>query len=46
MIGVLRAAEIEFGGHGALDLDEVRRPVAEGEHEAEAEDDADDRPER
>ena len=43
MIGVLRAGRDRVGGHGALDLDEVRRPVAEGQHEPEAEHDADDR---
>ena len=31
------------GRHGALHLDEVRRPVAEGQHESEAQGDADDR---
>ena len=34
------------GGHRALHLDEVGRPVAEGQHEAEPEHDADDRQDR
>ena len=46
MIGERRAAEMESGGHRALYLDEVRRPVAEGQHEPEAEHDADHRPHR
>ena len=33
--GVRRAADIEFGRHGALHHQEVRAPVAERQHEAE-----------
>ena len=41
-ISGVRCADGEvLGRERALDLGEVRRPVAEGEHEAEAEDDAD-----
>ena len=34
--GVRRAAFIDFGGHRALDDEEVRAPVAERQHEAQA----------
>ena len=37
-----RAADMRFGRHGALHHQEVRAPVAEREHEAEARDQAED----
>ncbi len=40
MSGVRRAADMRIGRHGALDDEEVRAPVAEREHETQADDHA------